>query len=70
MVLFTLEPWQLAVLIAPAFLNLWGIWHAWKHTFPSPEERAYWMALCVFIPLIGGLAYLMVGRRRVVADNA
>ena len=62
--LFSLEWWQLALLFVPALLNLWGIWHAFNHTFGTPLERIVWIMACVFIPLLGGLAYLLFGWRR------
>jgi len=37
--LFSLEWWQIALLFLPALLNLWGIWHAFNHTFETPLER-------------------------------
>ncbi len=64
MTLFTLPWWQEALLFAPALLNLWGISHAFRHTFATPVERLLWIAACIFLPLLGGLAYLLVGMRR------
>ena len=43
MSLFSLEWWQIALLFLPALLNLWGIWHAFNHTFETPLERVLWM---------------------------
>ena len=60
----SLTPWQLALLFLPALLNLWGIWHAFRHPFPSPVERVLWIGLCIFVPLIGGIIYLLFGLRR------
>ena len=51
MSLFSLEWWQIALLFLPALLNLWGIWHAFNHT-------------CVFVPVLGGVAYVLFGWRR------
>lgn len=64
MSLFSLEWWQLALLLVPALPNLWGIWHAFNHMFETPLERIVWIMACVFIPLLGGLAYLLFGWRR------
>ncbi len=66
MTLLTLQWWQLAMLFLPALLNLWGIWHAFRHEFATPFERVLWMMACIFLPLIGGLAYLLFGMRRTV----
>ncbi|MDL2268271.1 PLD nuclease N-terminal domain-containing protein [Desulfovibrio sp. OttesenSCG-928-G15] len=48
----------------PAIPNLFGIWHAFKRVFPSPNERLIWIAICVFVPVVGGLLYLAFGFRR------
>ena len=64
MSLFALQWWQIALLFLPAVLNLWGIWHAFRHQFETPLERMLWIMGCVFLPLLGGLAYLVFGLRR------
>ena len=43
--------------------NLFGIWHAFHRVFPTPQERLIWIAVCVFVPIIGGVSYLMFGLR-------
>lgn len=48
----------------PAIPNLFGIWHAFNHEFPGPQERLKWLGVCVFIPIFGGIAYLLLGMRR------
>lgn len=45
--------------------NLWCIWHAYKNTFATPVERVLWMAAGVFLPVVGGIAYLLFGMRRI-----
>ncbi|MEG2139822.1 MAG: PLD nuclease N-terminal domain-containing protein [Bilophila sp.] len=64
MTLFSLNAWQLALLFVPAVLNLLGIWDAYRHSFASPLERMLWMLLCVFVPFLGGVCYLLFGWRR------
>ena len=64
MTLLSLQWWQLAIVFLPALLNLWGIWHAYSHTFATPLERLLWMLACIFLPVIGGVLYLVLGFRR------
>lgn len=52
------------LLALPILPNLWCIWHAYSSEFPTPAERLLWMGLGVFVPVIGGLAYLLIGWRR------
>lgn len=66
MPMLQLEIWQLALLFAPALLNLWGIWHAMRHEFPTPAERLVWVVVCIFLPILGGFVYLVAGRARIV----
>lgn len=56
-------PVKLALLALPMLPNLWGIRHAYRHRFQG-QRQIIWMLICVFVPLIGGLAYLLVGRSR------
>lgn len=64
MILLSLQWWQLALIFLPALLNLWGIWHSLNHEFANPSERFLWVGLCIFLPFLGGLVYLVFGRRR------
>ncbi|MDL2207819.1 PLDc N-terminal domain-containing protein [Desulfovibrio sp. OttesenSCG-928-M14] len=48
----------------PALPNLFGIWHAFNRVFPSSQERLIWLGVCVFVPIVGGLLYLIFGIRR------
>ncbi|MDY7002314.1 MAG: PLDc N-terminal domain-containing protein [Thermodesulfobacteriota bacterium] len=54
----------LVLLAVPILPNLWSIWHAFYRDFPSPTEKMIWLGLAVFIPVLGGLAYIIWGRRR------
>ncbi len=52
------------IFMLPVIINLWGIYHASRHSFPSSTERTYWMGLCVFLPILGGVIYFVFGRPR------
>lgn len=52
------------LLMLPAALNLWAIWHAMKHDFPLEKERLLWILAGIFLPLLGGILYLLFGLRR------
>jgi hypothetical protein len=62
--ILTLTPGQVAMCFAPALINLWAIWHAATRRFPSRIEQAVWIVVCMFVPVIGGLAYLCFGLKR------
>ena len=64
MSIFELSAGSIALLTLPAFINLWAIWHAAKHTFPGEKEQLFWILAGVFLPVAGGLAYLVFGLRR------
>lgn len=61
---------QLMLLLLPALPNLWGLRHAMYHDFANPKEKTRWMLACVFLPCIGGLAYLAAGRKRALDSAA
>ncbi len=51
-------------LMLPILFNLWSIRHAFKHDFPSEKEKKIWIRLATFLPVVGGLVYLLWGRPR------
>ena len=55
---------QLALLALPILPNLWAIRHAMRHEFPGEREKYWWTLGAVFVPVLGGLAYLLFGLRR------
>jgi hypothetical protein len=66
--LLALSPLQIALVLVllalPILPNLWSIWHAYWREFPSLNEKMIWLVLAVFIPVLGGIAYMAVGRKR------
>ncbi len=61
-------PLQLTIVIAVVGLcfsfSAWTILDVWKRDFESPNEKVLWMQFCIFIPILGSLAYLSIGRKR------
>ena len=67
----TLEWWHFALLIVPILPSLWSIWHIWSHDFNDDAQRkVLWLILTVFIPVIGGIIYIIAGRRHAGARVA
>ena len=56
--------WLFLVMALPAFINFWAIAHAFYRNFPTIQEKMVWLCLAVFVPVLGGLIYLFVGRKR------
>lgn len=54
--------WHVLVALIPMLPTLWSIWHIWDHEFSSPQQRALWLVFVVFLPVIGGIVYLIAGR--------
>ncbi|WP_027370666.1 PLDc N-terminal domain-containing protein [Desulfovermiculus halophilus] len=57
------------VLIALAFIlpiapNLWAIWHIFHCEYPSYAEKMGWLVAAMFLPVLGGVAYCVWGRKR------
>lgn len=56
--------WLFLVLALPVVVNFWAIQHAFYRQFPTIQEKMVWLCLAVFVPLLGGLIYFFVGRKR------
>ncbi len=52
-----------SVAICFAF-SAWTILDIWKRDFESVNEKVLWMQICIFVPILGSVAYLFVGRKR------
>lgn len=66
--IFFQNPLLLVLLIIPIIPNLWAIMHIFRNDFNTPQEKMIWLGIAVFVPVAGGLAYLLMGRRRIVRD--
>ncbi|MBF0481755.1 MAG: PLDc_N domain-containing protein [Desulfovibrionaceae bacterium] len=53
-----------ALAAIPIIPNLYAIRHAMLHHFATQQEKMLWIGAAVFIPVLGGLAYVFFGRRR------
>lgn len=66
--MFGLTPTQtlfaIGLLVLPILPNILAIWHVFPREFPTPQEKMAWLALAVFLPVIGGLVYWIMGRKR------
>ncbi|MBQ9407050.1 MAG: PLDc N-terminal domain-containing protein [Desulfovibrio sp.] len=60
----TFHWWHILVALLPMLPTFWSILHVWKHEFATPQERALWLVLVVFLPVLGGLVYLVSGRKK------
>ena len=56
--------WHWLILTLPILPNLWSIWHVRGHAFATDQEKALWFVLAVFVPVLGGIGYLLFGVRR------
>ena len=54
----------IAAVVACFSFSAWTILDAWKRDFESANEKLLWMQICIFIPILGSLAYLSIGRKR------
>jgi hypothetical protein len=56
--------WFFVVLALPVVLNFWAIHHAFQSQFPTIQEKMVWLCVAVFVPVLGGLIYIFIGRKR------
>ena len=58
------SPLLFLLLIIPILPNSWAILHNFRCEFNTPQEKMAWLAAAVFLPVIGGIIYIIWGRRR------
>ena len=58
------------VFFIPILPNLWSIWHIFHHDFKSPNEKMVWIFITMFLPVIGGIVYIIFGRKKVIKKDA
>ena len=63
-----MTPSQLALFLGlmalPILPNFLAIWHSFYRVFPTHTEKMFWFLLAIFVPVLGGVAYLIWGRKR------
>ena len=66
--LLSMTPGQLALffllLALPILPNFIAIWHSFHRVFPTHLEKMCWFLLAIFVPVLGGVIYLLWGRKR------
>ena len=56
--------WHLLIAAIPRIPVFWSIWHIWAHAFGGDfQKKVKWLVLVVFIPVLGALFYIAVGRK-------
>ncbi|OIO00538.1 MAG: phospholipase [Desulfovibrionaceae bacterium CG1_02_65_16] len=58
--------WALILGIVGVFagVSIYAIWDAFHRDFGSSNAKFGWIQLAVMVPFLGGLAYLILGRKR------
>ncbi|MFP4392973.1 MAG: PLDc N-terminal domain-containing protein [Desulfohalobiaceae bacterium] len=54
----------LLALLVPILPNLWAIWHIFHCDFPTAQEKMLWLLAGMFLPVLGGIIYALLGRKR------
>jgi drug/metabolite transporter (DMT)-like permease len=54
----------LGLVAAFAVLSLWSIRDAFNRQFRSTNEKMIWIQLCVLVPFLGAIVYLIWGKKR------
>lgn len=54
----------LVALAIPILPNLWSIWDVFHKDFSTPAEKIGWVFAAMFLPVVGGIAYIFLGRKR------
>jgi len=61
-----LSQWIAILGVVAVFIgvSLYAIWDAFHRDFGSSNAKFGWVQLAVMVPFLGGLAYLIFGRKR------
>jgi glucan phosphoethanolaminetransferase (alkaline phosphatase superfamily) len=59
----------LIFLMLPAVLWIWAIVDLLRSTFSSETNKLIWALVIVFIPFIGSILYLVIGRNQKVQQQ-
>ena len=43
--------WHVVLVMIPMIPTLWSLLHIWGHEFPTPQQRALWLVLVVFLQI-------------------
>lgn len=54
----------LLIYIIPGILWLWALIDLVKSEFPDKNMKLIWALIIIFIPLIGSIIYLVMGRKQ------
>ncbi len=54
--------WHVLIWLLPMLPTFWSIWHIWTHAFADYQTRMTWLVFVVFVPVIGGICYIISGR--------
>ncbi|MDL2307567.1 PLDc N-terminal domain-containing protein [Desulfovibrio sp. OttesenSCG-928-C06] len=60
---------KIAALSLPILPNLWCIFQAGTKPFKVPAEKFLWLGAGVFLPVLGGLLFLVFGRGRIARSG-
>ncbi len=44
--------------------TVWSILDCWRRDYDAVNEKVLWIQIAVFVPILGSLAYLFIGRNR------
>ncbi len=59
-----------AALVVLFFIpTMFALWHAFTHAFASQTERVKWIVATVFLPPVGGILYMLIGRKRAIGKT-
>ncbi len=52
------------IIFLPTLPGFWAIWHSTTRRFATVQEQIAWIGLSMLVPVIGGLVYILFGRKR------
>lgn len=58
--------WLMIIAVVGVFVLItwWAIRDAFRREFPSTNEKMFWIQLATLVPFLGGIIYMIYGKKR------
>lgn len=67
--IMTFAWWHVLAALAPMLPTFWSIWHIWNHAFATSEKKMFWLVFVIFLPVMGGVVYIFIGRKQALGKR-
>jgi cellulose synthase/poly-beta-1,6-N-acetylglucosamine synthase-like glycosyltransferase len=69
MMLLLLPQYALFIWTLASFINVMAFIHILYHNFKDTNTKLLWAFASLFIPLLGGIIYFIIGRKQIISND-